>query len=184
MIQGRIARMRFAIRFFLLIFLAASVSGNSGGQDPVRFSRDIRPILSEKCFLCHGPDTNHREADLRLDIEAGAKDHAIVTGRPDESELFARVTSDDADEQMPPPESGKELTAEEIELLRLWIEQDAPYEGHWSFTAPKRPDMPQVSEGNWIRSAIDRFVLARLDAAKLTPSSEADRSRPMGCPAG
>jgi hypothetical protein len=158
-----------------LALVATCLLGSAVAEERIQFRRDIRPILSEKCFVCHGPDANRREADLRLDVEAAAKDHAIVAGQPAESELYVPIVSGDADTRRPPPESGKELTAEEIDLLRRWIEQGAAYEGHWSFVPPKRPELPRTSDESWIRSPIDRFVLARLDAEKRKPSTEADR---------
>jgi len=143
--------------------------------EPMLFNRDIRPILSEKCFFCHGPDANHREADLRLDLEAEAKTDAIVSGHADQSELISRILSDDSDAVMPPPESGKSLTADEINVLRRWVDEGAAYEAHWSFAAPERPELPEVGDDRWGRNPIDRFVLARLRAKQMHPSAEADR---------
>jgi hypothetical protein len=159
----------------LVVGLATIFSSSAIGEERIQYSRSIRPILAEKCFVCHGPDANQRAADLRLDVEADAKDYAIVEGQPDESEFFARVSSHDADERMPPPDSGKELTEDEVDVLRRWIEQGAPYEGHWSFVPPKRLALPRVDDASWVRGAIDRFVLARLEAEQLKPSPEADR---------
>ena len=110
----------------------------------IRYNRDIRPILSENCFACHGPDAPARKADLRLDKKEGlftkAK-HAIavVPGEPGKSELFARVSNADPDEVMPPPKTGKKLTPQQVDLLKRWIEQGAKWEGHWAYTAPVRP---------------------------------------------
>ena len=155
----------------LLIILSASLRA-----DDINYNRDIRPILSDKCFYCHGPDSKHREADLRLDVEEAAHDSAIVAGDPDDSELIARITSDDEDLRMPPAESGKTLSNEDIELLRRWIEQGAKYQGHWSFTQPTRPALPEVKQADWIRNAIDHFVLARLEVGGLKPSRAADKA--------
>jgi hypothetical protein len=146
----------------------------------INHDRDVRPILSDKCFACHGPDANHREADLRLDDEASSKEDrggyaAIVASEPEESELVRRITSGDESERMPPAESGKELTKSEIETLRLWIEQGAPWSKHWAYEAPKRWPLPAVKDVNWPLNAIDYFVLARLADEELTPSPEADR---------
>ena len=148
-------------------------------DDVVRFNRDIRPILSAKCLSCHGPDAAAREAELRLDDERDAKmdrdgHRAIVAGKPFESELIRRITSDDAAEQMPPPDSGKELKNSEVETLRRWIEQGAQYEGHWSFIAPSRPDLPAVQNSLWPQNGIDHFVLARLETLGFRPAPRAE----------
>ncbi|MBI3465044.1 MAG: DUF1549 domain-containing protein, partial [Planctomycetes bacterium] len=146
----------------------------------VDFSRDIRPILSGACFQCHGPDEGERQADLRLDTREGAfadlgGHFAIVAGKPDESELWRRITSDDPDERMPPADSGKVLTAKQIELIRTWITQGARWAGHWSFVPPVRPPVPAVKNTAWVRNPIDAFVLARLEREALAPAAEADR---------
>ena len=147
----------------------------------IEFNRDIRPILSDACFKCHGPDKAKRKADLRLDIEASAKaklgDHfAILAAQPLKSEVVARITSTDADERMPPADSGLQLTTRQIELLRQWIQEGAKWEAHWSFIAPQRPSLPAVKNAGWCRNAVDRFILARLDQENLQPSIEADRA--------
>jgi hypothetical protein len=149
--------------------------------DPVQFNRDIRPILSENCFQCHGPDRHQRKADLRLDLEAEAlKDlgghRAIVPGRPLESELHRRVTTSDPDDVMPPPKSGLKLTAAEKELLSRWITQGAKWQGHWAFVTPTAPSLPPMRRAGWARNPIDQFVLARLEREGLKPSTEADRA--------
>jgi hypothetical protein len=142
------------------------------------FRFDIRPILSKNCFACHGPDEGHRQADLRLDDRDVTVDFgAIVPGSPDDSELIRRITSDDADERMPPAETGKKLSREEIDLLRQWIAAGAEYKQHWSYEPLKRPQLPTVSRPEWCRNGIDCFVLARLDTAGLQPEPEADRYR-------
>lgn len=115
----------------------------------VSFNRDIRPILSDNCFQCHGPDRARRKADLRLDTEAGAfadsgDSRAIVRGDPGKSELLRRVATDDPHERMPPAKSGRCLTVRQIQLLRRWIEQGAKWQAHWSLIAPKRPQLPRV----------------------------------------
>ena len=143
--------------------------------DVVKFNRDIRPILSNNCFLCHGPDKGRRKADMRLDLEAEAKrKDAIVAGKLSESELWARITNSDVDERMPPKESKKELNAHQIALLKKWIEQGAKYEGHWAYISPKQPPLPQPG-AKWGNNPIDSFVAARLRAEGLEPSSEAAR---------
>ncbi len=143
----------------------------------IDFTRQIRPILAENCFACHGPDEKKRRARLRLDTKEGALGHSglVVPGKADESDLFARVTSKDAAEQMPPPKSGKKLTPAQIDLLRKWIDAGAPWSEHWAFVPPKRPALPKVKDAAWAREPIDRFILAGLEAEGLKPSPEADR---------
>jgi len=160
-------------RLFLLLILALT---SLAPAQEVSFNRDIRPILSNKCFFCHGPDENKREADLRLDTREGAlAGHdgfsAVVPGKPDESELLFRVAHDDPDELMPPPEAKKDpLTKSEIALLRRWIEQGAPYQGHWSFEPLAETTPPASKTGN----PIDHFVDASLARLEITPSPAAD----------
>ncbi|MCA9073818.1 MAG: PSD1 domain-containing protein [Planctomycetaceae bacterium] len=147
--------------------------------DEIDFVRDVRPILASNCFGCHGPDAEHREGDLRLDHFDGSGDvngasHSIVPGQPDDSPFMIRITSDADGERMPPPDSGKELKPEQIEILREWIAQGAPYAAHWAFTAPVRPEVPEVENAGWVRNPIDAFILARLEQHGLSPSPEAD----------
>ena len=156
------------------------------GQEPVteeqvRYGRDIRPLLSDRCFVCHGPDEATLEADLRLDSHALATAdlggyQAIVPGNPDESELWYRISLDHGDSEVMPPSDSKmrPLTRDEKELIRKWIEQGAVYEDHWAFIAPERPEVPQVAQSEWVREPIDAFVLARLERAGLMPSAETD----------
>jgi mono/diheme cytochrome c family protein len=147
--------------------------------EKVDFTRDIRPILSNNCFHCHGPDEADRQgggkAGLRLDTEAGALEDldghfAVVRGKPKESELVKRILSTDADLLMPPAKTGKKLTTKEIELLQTWIQQGAPFARHWSYRRPQRPAIPAVQREEWCRNAVDRFLLARLEQEKLVPS--------------
>ena len=151
------------------LLLVACVARAGAGD--VEFRRDIRPILSDKCFRCHGPDPGERQTTLRLDRKASALavlesgGRAIVPGDLAASELWQRITSDDSDFQMPPPEASKPLTAEEREQIRRWIEQGANWSEHWSFVAPVRPALPAVRQRDWVRNPIDRFVLARLEQA-------------------
>jgi Protein of unknown function (DUF1553)/Protein of unknown function (DUF1549)/Planctomycete cytochrome C len=143
------------------------------------FNRDIRPILAEKCFKCHGPDAKQRKGKLRLDnrrdatAPASSGSPAIVPGKIDDGELFGRITSDDPDERMPPPESGKSLSAGEVARLKAWIEQGAEYQGHWAFLPPVRPPIPSVKNREWCRNPIDFFILANLEAQNLSPSPQA-----------
>jgi Protein of unknown function (DUF1553)/Protein of unknown function (DUF1549)/Planctomycete cytochrome C len=152
----------------------------AGAAQDVRFNRDIRPLLSDRCFYCHGPDEKNRKAGLRLDTFEGAtKDRggyrAIAPGKPDESELLRRVTAHDAGEVMPPPRAKKPaVTPQEAELLRRWIAQGAKYEGHWAFQPLAPVEPPAVKDKRWVRNEIDRFILARLEREGLAPSPEAD----------
>src|SRR5262245_3894460 len=144
------------------------------------FNRDVRPILSDNCFQCHGFDEKARQADLRLDMaEAAYADHEgvtpIVPGSLAKSEVWRRITSEDETEKMPPPDSHKALTVAQTQTLRRWIEDGAIYAKHWSFIPPAKAELPKVSDEAWPRNEIDRFVLARLDAEGLKPSPEADR---------
>lgn len=139
------------------------------------YNRDIRPILADQCFPCHGPDSAARQADLRLDQRPAAMEAGVLEpGDPDASEVIRRVESDDPDEVMPPPSSHKSLTEAQRAQLRAWIQAGAPYEAHWSLIPPRRPEVPQPKNGNWIRNPIDAFVLARLETAGLEPNPEAD----------
>ncbi|MCC9654793.1 PSD1 and planctomycete cytochrome C domain-containing protein [Rhodopirellula halodulae] len=164
----------------------ASIPEVQSAKDrPLQFNRDIRPILSETCFHCHGPDEHGRRADLRLDTLEGATEdlggyQPIVPGDLESSEAWNRITSDDPDLLMPPPESHLVLTAEQKTLLKRWIEEGAVYEGHWAFIPPAEPKVPQVdfeeegSDSNWVRNDLDRFVAQRLAEAGMVPSPEAD----------
>lgn len=147
---------------------------------PIHFNRDVRPILSEKCFLCHGADPNKRKAKLRLDDrDVALEKGAIVPGKPDESELIKRILSADPEEQMPPPSSNRHLNAAQKEILRAWIKDGAPYEKHWAFTTPTRPPPPLVKQTKWVRNPIDNFVVARLQAEKLSPSPAAPLAKQL-----
>ena len=149
------------------VFLAVSV--RVGGAEEIVFNRDIRPLLSENCFHCHGPDSGTRKAGLRLDLEAEAHAGAIVAGDPARSELWIRITASDDDDLMPPPESGKALDPGERDLLRRWIESGAEYQSHWAFVTPERPAGPGGPE------AIDHFVRRRLADEGLAPARPAGR---------
>lgn len=159
----------------LFLFGVVLIGGPVRGADRVDFNAEVRVLLSDKCFLCHGPDEGTREAGLRLDIREDAiESSAIVPGSPDDSEILARITSDDPDFVMPPPSTGKTVSAEEAETIRRWISQDAPYDEHWAFVAPRRPELPDVQTRKWVRNEIDHFVLAELESRSLTPSPQAD----------
>jgi hypothetical protein len=166
----------------LLAGLSSSrqVSAANPKEHPVQFNRDVRPILSDNCFACHGPDKNQRKAELRLDTEQGAFAdrggyQVIVPGKPEQSELFRLITSTDESLRMPKPKFGKELSKRQVELIRLWIAQGAGWQKHWSLIPPKRVDLPALSDRVWPANAIDRFILARLEQEGLKPSPEAER---------
>ena len=141
----------------------------------IDFNRDVRPVLSDKCFFCHGPDKHERKAGLRLDVEAAAKKEVIVPGKPDVGEFIKRILTSEHDDRMPPPESGKQLTSTEIDLLKRWIEQGAEYDEYWAYIPPTKHASPKVSNPAWSSHWIDRFIMARLDAEGLKPSADADR---------
>jgi hypothetical protein len=150
---------------------------------PIDFNRDIRPILSENCFHCHGPDANKREGDLRLDVEADAKRDlggyfALKPGDPANSTVWERLNHEDPDELMPPAKSKRVLTTAQKDLLRRWIEAGAPYQAHWAYAAPKRPEAPALARKELsarVTNDIDRFVFERLESEGLAPAPEADR---------
>ena len=155
--------------------LIAFASLAAAAESP-SFNKDIRSILVENCFSCHGADSGSRKADLRLDQrDAAIESGAIAPGDPDSSVMLDRIFSDDPEEVMPPPSLKKVLTSEQKELLKRWIAEGAEYEPHWSFIPPQRPEPPAVKNETWVRNPIDRFVLARLEAEGLTPAAEADR---------
>jgi Protein of unknown function (DUF1553)/Protein of unknown function (DUF1549)/Concanavalin A-like lectin/glucanases superfamily/Planctomycete cytochrome C len=154
--------------------LAATVTARADTPPPVRFDRDVLPILSENCFQCHGPDEKARKAKLRLDTQAGAK-AVLGAGKSAESELVRRIFADADDGRMPPPKSNRTLTAAQKELLRRWIDEGAPWGKHWAYETPRRPALPAVKDRAWPRNAIDFFVLARLEKEGLAPSPEAAR---------
>jgi hypothetical protein len=150
----------------------------------ISYNRDIRPILSDKCFLCHGPDANTREAGLRLDLQEGAfaellvnKGHfAVVPGSPEESELIRRIESTDPAVLMPLPESNlPQLTPEEIAVFKQWIKEGAKYEKHWSFIPPVQTDLPDVKKESWVKNEIDNFILEKIEKKGLKPNDEASR---------
>ncbi|TWT73410.1 DUF1553 domain-containing protein [Allorhodopirellula solitaria] len=163
------------IPFALLLGTALwSVSAFAGEID---FNREIRPILSENCFYCHGQDPNHREADLRLDVRQDALDYgAFEPGDAEASVLIERVLSDDPDMLMPPPDANRTLTDAEKALLRQWVDEGAEYQQHWAFVAPVRPAVPSVTDPQWARNAIDFFVLSKLEENGWQPSPPAERA--------
>ena len=162
-----------------IIFLSVVILGHDFSAAPIEYNRDIRPILAENCFDCHGGDKH--KGGLRLDRrEVATKpgksgETAIVPGKPDISEMIRRMTSGDEELHMPPAETEHKLTDGQIDLLRRWISEGAAYQGHWAFSAPARPNLPAVKNETWCRNAIDRFVLAKLEAAGMRPSAEAEK---------
>ena len=168
----------------LAITLCVRPATSADPANKIDFNRHIRPILSGRCFVCHGPDEDERmgggEHGLRLDTRQGAMEDlgdyaAIVPGDPDASELLVRIKSDDESEQMPPPDVGKSLSKDEIDLIARWIEEGATYAQHWSYVKPTRPALPEVEASEWPRNPVDRFILSRLEKEGLQPSPEADR---------
>ena len=170
------------IQMRLLVFNLLAAAGLIGSGQDVDFNRQIRPILSDKCYTCHGPDAANRKTKLRFDLEELAKAPllngkvSISAGHPEQSELLSRVTSPNRNLRMPPAYMGKDaLNPREIELLTSWIAQGAKWEPFWSFVPPKRPPPPAVGDAKWVRNPIDSFILHRLEREGLRPSVEADR---------
>jgi hypothetical protein len=179
---------------FLFAGLAALVSftwscekklSTASSSDSIDYNIHIRPILSDRCFKCHGPDANQRKAHLRLDTQEGAfaalKDdpdaHAIVAGAPDKSAVYLRISSADTSEIMPPVKSNLSLNEHEIELIRKWIAQGAKYKPHWAFIPPKQSPVPSVSDEEWAFNEIDNFILSKIEARGLEPNPAADKER-------
>ena len=178
----RIPRNDVLMRKCLLAFLMMAGSSflSCLCASEVSFNRDIRPLLSDRCFHCHGPDEGTRKGDLRLDTVEGAMlDHdgvrAVVPGDPDQSELIQRIFTNDPDDLMPPPDSDASLSEAEKALFRAWIQNGAEYETHWSFVPPVQPDHPEVKMQHWVRQPIDAFVLKRLENEGLSPSEQATK---------
>ena len=165
----------------LLSTVATSVHAQSSGT--VDFDRDVRPILSNTCYTCHGPDANKRVTELRFDVEMSLfGDHeepVVVRGKPDASALIARITSGDPDYRMPPIDEKQQLSEQQIDLLKRWVEQGAQYTGHWSFQPVVRPQLPKVDQADWPRNGIDHFVLSRMTERKLSPSERASKETLM-----
>lgn len=156
-----------------------------GIPDTISYNFDIRPILSDKCFACHGPDANKRQVGLRLDIAENAYKvldenpgaHALVPGDPSKSQVFVRISSEDSTMRMPPVESNLSLTSREIKLIEKWIEQGAKYEPHWAFVAPEKPALPLVKNDKWPTNEIDFFIMHKQEQNDVTPNGQADRER-------
>src|ERR1051326_780118 len=176
------SRTRYSQSAFSICYLTAALvtslalSSLARAADRLEYNRDIRPILTENCFKCHGQDSVLRKAGLRLDQRDKAVEvNAIVPGKPDESKLVKRIFSDAEDRVMPPHNSNKKLTATQKDVLKRWIAEGAEYQAHWSFIAPKRPGLPEVKNKEWCRNSIDYFILAELEKHGLSPAAEADR---------
>ena len=170
----------FAFVFVYLVSSPENFGDAAYAEDPVDFNRDIRPILAENCFYCHGQDGNKRQADLRLDSrDLALQGNAFVPGKAVESSLISRIHSMDADEQMPPPKSNRKLSSDHKRLLEKWVNQGATYSSHWAFTAPVRPELPKLSTPSWAKTPVDHFVLSKLEAEEMGPSPEADRATLM-----
>jgi hypothetical protein len=172
----RSSEFRIPMQTLLLAILLLTFTGGELARaeapipSQIRFNRDVRPILSDHCFSCHGPDANHREADLRLNLrDAAVASKAIVPGQLSESELIARIMSDDPEKRMPPAKSHKPLTSQQIEILKRWVEQGAEYEPHWAYQPPVKATVPNEE------SAVDALVRERLREIGLTPSPQADK---------
>ena len=166
---------RLFVAFSLVALTMASVCSIADAVGTIQFNRDIRPILSENCFACHGPDASKRAAELRLDQrDAAVAKGAFVPRKPDESEIIRRIFSSDPDMVMPTPDSHKSLSPSQKELLKTWVAEGAEYQGHWAFLEPTKPELPQVRNNAWIRNPIDRFVLSELERKGLEPSPESE----------
>jgi mono/diheme cytochrome c family protein len=166
---------RASVRLGVLLLALSPATAAAQPAGKVDFNRDVRPILSNKCFACHGPDPKERKAKLRLDTREGATDSAIVPGKPDASELVRRLTAE-PHEAMPPKKSGKTLSQREIETLTRWVKEGAPFAAHWAYVKPVRPAVPTINGAKSdIRNPIDNFLLARLQKEGLTPQPPADR---------
>lgn len=179
--MGHTASIRAALIGALCLALGPMVARAAGAEARLDFNRDVRPILSDRCFSCHGPDHEDRQAGLRLDLREAAiaaldsGSTAVVPGDPATSEIIARITSTDPDVVMPPPRFNKPITPAEAEILNRWIAEGAEYRGHWAFERVERPAKPEVKDTAWPKTPIDRFILARLEQEGLAPNPEADK---------
>ena len=163
----------------LVLLCLVSFSTLNAEEARVDYEHQIRPILADTCYHCHGPDGESREADLRLDlldkVVADGDQRLVVPYHPEQSELFLRISSEDAEQRMPPADANRKLNDDQIELLRRWIEQGAQWEKHWAFEAPQRPSLPGIADHAWVKNGIDYFVLDKLASRGLRPSPRADR---------
>ena len=168
----------FVLGLVMVVLLGMGRGGVcAAGAGGIGFNRDVRPILADKCFACHGPDENHRKAGLRLDVKEGVLaerggERVVVPGDPSRSGLVGRIKSADADALMPPPKSGKSLSTEQVATLVRWIEEGALWQEHWAFVPPQRVEPSGLK---WFGNPIDYFILQRLKAQGLKPSPEASK---------
>ena len=159
-----------------IVLSAAVTLALTATAEPLRFNHDIRPILSDNCFRCHGPDKNQRKKGMRLDDRDNALQHkAFVPGKPEDSKLITHIFSTDPDELMPPPNSNKKLTDEQKNILKRWIAEGAQYEPHWAYIKPVKAPLPAIKDKQWVKNPIDTFVLHELEAKNWKPSPEADK---------
>ena len=172
---------RFSLIMILAVVSIAITVRADGPVTPPRpagkidYNRDIRPILAENCFACHGPDSKKRKADLRLDVHDATLKNILAPGKPAESEVLKRISSGEPSKRMPPPSFKKTLSPQQIALLKQWTEEGAIYRQHWAYVAPRRGVPPEVKNRTWPYNTLDRFILARLESVGLTPSPEADK---------
>jgi hypothetical protein len=165
----------YAGALFASCSLGIGAAAANAGQ-ALSYNRDIRPILSDNCFYCHGPDKNHRDGKFRLDDRDSAlTKKAIVPGKPEASKLIERIFTSDPEDLMPPPKTHKALNAPQKAMLKQWILEGAVYEPHWAYIVPKRPEVPRVKDAEWVRTPIDAFIREKLAAAGVSPSREADK---------
>jgi len=189
--RKQIYYLTFAVVIFAFAIIQACTNNasqeHSGEKLPaqVSYNFDIRPILSDNCFACHGPDANKREAGLRLDITQEAykalaenpSAHALVPGKPELSAAFLRISTKDSTLLMPPANSNLKLTAHQVKLIEKWIKQGAEYESHWAFTAPVKADLPEVQNQEWVKNELDYFIVGKQEQQGVTPNEEADKER-------
>ncbi|MDB6024282.1 MAG: hypothetical protein JWM68_505 [Verrucomicrobiales bacterium] len=181
-VAAKLSRFASVGAWAVVISLCAGTSSGAAQKDAVDFGAQVRPIISAKCFHCHGPDEGSRKAKLRLDLRDEALKERkggifpIKPGSPEQSEMIRRISSSDPEEVMPPSKESHAVTSSEIALLKKWIQQGAPYETHWAFKKPEQPALPKVKSKRWAKNAIDSFILAKIEAAKLKPSPPAERA--------
>lgn len=169
-------RQILTFRILFTIALIQLASAAHAGAQEVDFATQIKPLLSDRCFVCHGPDGEQRQGGLRLDLESGAEP-VLSRGDPDESELTRRIESNDPDEMMPPPDSNLSLTREEIRTIRQWMSEGANWDAHWSFVAPAKPSLPQPKHAAAVGNQIDNFILARMEQEGLSPAPPTSKEK-------
>ncbi len=174
-------RIKYFVLFLICFFLCLTgfiFQPGASAQKSIAFDREVRPIFSDNCFTCHGPDDKQRKAKLRFDTKEGAfaKSGVIVPGNANASRLLQRIISTDPNEVMPPPSSGHKLSPQQIETIRRWVDEGAKWNEHWAFVVPQRPTIPDVKDITWVRNPIDNFVLARLEKEGIKPAPEADKA--------